>query len=558
MPHTSVTHNVIPTNPLLMTLPSSRESTRDSVLSSEIDLYGHRTRRLSTKDYFIFYTHRWYVLAVICLLALSNAAIWLSYTNISKLTIPFYCQISSETTDKPSSCDISFWSSQIFQMVGLLTGVLGMYITDKHGIKLSCILGCLFNAMGAFLRVISSMPIISFNSRLPLMYLGQTLAAMAQPFFLCLSPKVAEYWFGDHQRAFANSLSFSANPIGVAIGTLIPNFVITKNETDEEQNSNQLFILNMILFIITFTTAILSFFIKSNKPPTPPSPSSAADHSPDFVKGIKILFCNPMFYVQLITFGVAFATQWSFPVFAEQMLAEIGYSTISSYLVVLSAIAGTIGSIVAGHYIDKTKNFKGFIITSYITIAVLTICINFHIRQPYYGLEQTTSAHIWICILVIALGYATIPVFPIGLELCVETTYPVAEATSSGILVITGQFQLFLLTFIMQYLHSKTWFYHESLELYHNNNKIFENHSNISNTIKYDSSCKEKYLTQNYLLTIDFWCFFAVFGALFSTIFLKPRYLRLEYELEESLKTKCSKKSIINKEIKPLTSVIHD
>uniref|UniRef100_A0A0K0FZ47 MFS domain-containing protein n=1 Tax=Strongyloides venezuelensis TaxID=75913 RepID=A0A0K0FZ47_STRVS len=545
MPHTtSIVNNVIPTNPLLMTLPSPNDASRGSVLSSEIDLYGHKTRRLSTKNYFIFYSHRWYVLAVICLLALSNAAIWLSYTNISRLTVPFYCQSSLEDINKPSSCDISYWSSQIFQMVGMLTGVLGMYITDKHGIKLSCILGCVFNAAGALLRVISSMPIISIKARLPLMYFGQTLAAMAQPFFLCLSPKVAEYWFGDHQRAFANSLSFSANPIGVAIGTLIPNFVIsTKDKSDEEEDTNQLFILNMILFTITFATAVLSFFIKSNKPPTPPSPSSATDHSPDFFIGFKMLLHNKMFYVQLITFGVAFATQWSFPVFAEQMLHEIGYSYIASYLVVLSAVAGTIGSIVAGNYIDKSKNFKGFINTSYIVIAIITLCINFHIRQPYFGQEQATSAHIWICLLVIILGYFTIPVFPIGLELCVETTYPVAEATSSGILVITGQFQLFLLTFIMQYLHSTSWFYRNTIG--------YKNSSTISNTT-FPIKCVEEYLTQNYLLTIDFWCLFAAFGAIFSVIFLRPRYLRLEYEIEESLKTKNKKEKVLNAENKTL------
>lgn len=31
---------------------------------------------------------------------------------------------------------------------------------------------------------------------------------MSQPFFLCLSPKVAEYWFEDGQRSLANALSF--------------------------------------------------------------------------------------------------------------------------------------------------------------------------------------------------------------------------------------------------------------------------------------------------------------------------------------------------------------
>jgi FLVCR family MFS transporter 7 len=43
-----------------------------------------------------------------------------------------------------------------------------------------------------------------------------------------------------------------------------------------------------------------------------------------------------------------------------------------------------------------------------------------------------------LVVLLIALGFFAIPIFPISLELGVETTFPVAEATSSGILIIAG------------------------------------------------------------------------------------------------------------------------
>ena len=71
-----------------------------------------------------------------------------------------------------------------------------------------CHLGAALNLCGAIIRFISSLPLLEKSARLPFLYFGQIISAMSQPFFLCLSPKVAEYWFGEDQRALANSLSF--------------------------------------------------------------------------------------------------------------------------------------------------------------------------------------------------------------------------------------------------------------------------------------------------------------------------------------------------------------
>lgn len=37
----------------------------------------------------------------------------------------------------PTNCDVEYWTSQIFQLVGVLTGIFGMYITDRYGIRVS-------------------------------------------------------------------------------------------------------------------------------------------------------------------------------------------------------------------------------------------------------------------------------------------------------------------------------------------------------------------------------------------------------------------------------------
>ncbi|VDL73739.1 unnamed protein product [Nippostrongylus brasiliensis] len=75
------------------------------------------------------YSARWLVLAVCCLLSLSNSMLWLSFITLSEQTAEFYC--------KDSECSAAFLTNQIFQLVAVVTGIGGMYITDNCGIRLS-------------------------------------------------------------------------------------------------------------------------------------------------------------------------------------------------------------------------------------------------------------------------------------------------------------------------------------------------------------------------------------------------------------------------------------
>ncbi|KAI1715163.1 flavin-binding monooxygenase-like domain-containing protein [Ditylenchus destructor] len=127
--------------------------------------------------------------------------------------------------------------------------------------------------------------------------------------------------------------------------------------------------------------------------------------------------------------------------------------------------------------------------------AVVNGLIQF-LRRP----KQSDMDTFVLVVLVIMLGFFAIPVFLISLELGVETTFPLAEATSSGILIIAGQLLLFLTTFMMQQLGSSSWIY----------------------------GAEKSLSAENFQLGIDFWTLSAIFAAVFSCLFLWPRYHRLE------------------------------
>ncbi|KAI6236872.1 hypothetical protein M3Y95_00204800 [Aphelenchoides besseyi] len=442
------------------------------------------------------YNLRWFILLTVSLLALSNATIWIAFAPLHLATTRFY-----------RSENVSFWSSQIFQCVGIICGGFGMYLTDRYGIRVSCICGCLFNFLGSAIRVLSSAPLLSVDLRLPFLYTGQTVAAMAQPFFLCLSTKVAEQWYAEDQRALANALSFIANPLGVVVGSIAP-VIFVSSDTKLTHESNDILILNTVLMILALTVLLMCFGIRRSKPLTPPSASSECASAPPFFQGLLRLFMTPIFYIQMITFGMAFALQWSFFIISDKMLTHLKYN-VTSYLMALSSICGCCGCVVAGYIVDKTKKFKETIKTCYICVAIFAVAINLVLRRQRDGVTDDVILVILLCL----FGFFSIPVFPISLELGVETTFPVAEATSSGVLIIAGQLLMFSVTFAMEGLQSVNWLY-SNLET--NTNSTLTRYSN--------------FFDANYHLSIDFWTGASILAAVFTCLCLWPRYQRLEFE----------------------------
>lgn len=116
------------------------------------------------------------------------------------------------------------------------------------------------NFIGASIRLSSSLPDTPIEYRSMILHIGKSyilynltilnclgnlISACAPPFFLVLAPKVAEKWFAAGERATAHVfifigtalsihidiiLVFSASPLGVALGTLIPTMIIDQSK----------------------------------------------------------------------------------------------------------------------------------------------------------------------------------------------------------------------------------------------------------------------------------------------------------------------------------------
>lgn len=431
------------------------------------------------------YPARWLVLAVCCFLALSNAMQWISFSSLSDEVQMYY-------RGRPAngSMDVSLVTNQIFQFVAVFTGFGGMYITDNKGIKTAGLLGTSLNVIGASIRMIASIPFIeSHLIREILLHAGSFIAASAQAFFLVLPSKIAECWFPGDQRAIANVLSFVANPAGVALGTIVPS-VLFKNYT-HGPNSWMFFAFTLGMEFLAFFPFILALFVRSKLPPTPPSASSAAhQNNIGFVKSILQCILNVQFFIQMTLFAFAFSLLWSLMIFLDGPLKDQGYD-MAGYPTAVCAVVGTMTSLLAGHIADKTRKFKEIIRVCTVGFSCSVITLRMFLNKPSNGPLDS----IVVYILCGCLGAFSIPQFPIGVELGVETTFPVMEATSSGVLVIFGSLFMFIIPFVQTYTESLRLFY-----------------------------------AQSWKFALDVTCGLSIVSVILSLLFLKPRYRRLELE----------------------------
>lgn len=71
---------------------------------------------------------------------------------------------------------------------------------------LQILIAAWLNFIGSLLRNVSTFN-IPVDAKFPVLMLGQTIAACAQPFVMFAPTKLAALWFPDSQRATANMLA---------------------------------------------------------------------------------------------------------------------------------------------------------------------------------------------------------------------------------------------------------------------------------------------------------------------------------------------------------------
>ncbi|KAG0242679.1 hypothetical protein BGW41_003782 [Actinomortierella wolfii] len=373
------------------------------------------------------YKRRFVGLFAIVLLNLATGMVWLTYSSVTDSAKGFlYCD---ETIITVTS--ILYFVAYLF--VGPLSG--GMF--EKYGLKKSLLFGSIIQVIGALIRFLAKFVSASEGNnagRLAMTFVGQLIAAAAQPFFLNAPPKYAAMWFSESGRTTATMIGSVANGLAAAIAQLVIPVITTNPETMGD---------SLLVALIVAVVAMVPVFFMQEHPPTPPSPSAAEalqeTVEEPFTRSLKRVYTNKQFLLLVALFGTFVGFFNAFSSLITQFADPFGYTNDEAgYFGAAMVVAGLVGAGVAGPIVDKYKNYKTVLKAGVPVVALLYVVFYFVMRKDFF---------VGIIVVSALLGMTSFSLLPTILELGVECTYPVTPSSSTSLLWCSGQ--LFAVVFLL-------------------------------------------------------------------------------------------------------------
>ncbi|KAF8382883.1 hypothetical protein PRIPAC_72025 [Pristionchus pacificus] len=373
------------------------------------------------------YRRRWLMLAVVALLNNSNTMTWISLAPVDNFANGFYGEGAAT------------WFSMVYMMMTIPVGIFSMWAGRFFGTKTAIYVAAITNCLGTAIRLSSSF--VPINLRFPIGITGQAIAAIAYPFIMYLPSKVANSWFPHNQRALAVTVGAMSNPLGVLMANVIVPALV--------KQVDDIAYANILVFVpCLFGLALVFGGVRTGEPKIPPS-FSASQEQMDFVSGLKQCFLSKQYMILFLVMGGGIGMFNCLYTIMQKLLCPSGYDNqFAGLCAALMIIGGLIGATGSSIVIDRTKMYEE-------TMKVaLGLAVVFGLIFMQLSLHDGLGLLIAVCCFLFGvLGLAT---YPVGLELSVECTHPVSEATATGLIVLSGQIQSVIYVTLMEKLRKCT------------------------------------------------------------------------------------------------------
>ncbi|KAF7656081.1 hypothetical protein LDENG_00046370 [Lucifuga dentata] len=415
--------------------PDEREAMLPNGGAAEAD--GEKSKRGETR----LYWRRFAVLAVFSLYSLVNAFQWIQYSIITNVFTNFY----GVTNDKVD------WLSIVYMVAYVPLIFPATWLLDCKGLRLTALLGSGLNCAGAWLKCASVSPEL-FGVTVT----AQVICSVAQVFILGLPSRIASVWFGPREVSTACATAVLGNQLGTAIGFLLPPVLVPNTPDDIDLTGRNISIMFYGTAAVSTGLFILTVIVIKDRPPLPPSQAQAVlpDSPPEdysYKQSIINLMKNKAFVLLLISYGIMTGSFYSVSTLLNQMIMtcyenqnqnqELNAGRIGLTLVV----AGMVGSILCGLWLDHTKTYKMTTLIVYILSFLGMVVFTFTLDLNNIYLVFFTAG---------VLGFFMTGYLPLGFEFGVEITYPESEGTSSGLLNAFAQIFGIIFTLIQGKLTS--------------------------------------------------------------------------------------------------------
>jgi MFS family permease len=374
-------------------------------------------------------SYRWVVLVVFMVNVAITQILWLTFAPISRDVAAVYTRGNVDYID---------FLSVLFMVVMIPLTIPSAWCIDKYGLKWGTGIGVIFLDLCGFLRI--------FSPNYTWLFVFTVGCSIGQPFVLNSFTKVASNWFPEKEEVLASGLLTMALFVGLVIAMFAPDIILSHFRQAGTIKQGIGVILN-IYGLIALAGLILFLIFIRDKPKLPPN-LIAAEKKVTMTVGLKALFRNRDFLLLLGSFFIglgafnAIMTKIDF-LFKDRALG-IDSTIVPGIMGGLLVVGGIFGAVILSALSDKFHRRKLFLVLAISLAIPLTLLLQY-------------STSLWILgISSFILGFFLVSALPIGLTYAVEKTHPVPEATSNGILMLSGQITgiIFVIFFNMTLLSS--------------------------------------------------------------------------------------------------------
>ncbi|XP_061094178.1 heme transporter FLVCR2 isoform X2 [Conger conger] len=398
-----------------------REMSQSDDSRMDIDPAGTDTAELVSHSETKLYKRRWVMLFLFSSYSMSNAFMWLQYGIISNIFMHFY-NIDTFAID---------WLSMIYMLTYIPFILPVMWFLDNRGIRDVVVVGSAFNCIGAWIKTGTASPDL-----FAVTFFGQFVCSVATVFILGIPSRLASLWFGPQEVSTACSIGVLGNQLGIAIGFLVPP-ILVPNVEDKEQLARHISIMFYMTAGVATLIFILVVIVFQERPKIPPTQAQVVSRNipPEqysYMASIMRLLRNIPFILLIITYGLNVGCFYAVSTLLNRMIIDQypGEEVNAGRIGLTIVIAGMVGSLICGIWLDKTKTYKQTTLAIYLLSFVGMLVYTFTLHL----------GHLWLVFITAgALGFFMTGYLPLGFEFAVELTYPESEGTSSGLLNCSAQ-----------------------------------------------------------------------------------------------------------------------
>jgi FLVCR family MFS transporter 7 len=425
-------------------------------------------------EVYIAYSSRWLMLATFSLCTLSNTSLWTSFAPTSTSSAIYFFGEGTADDISDSSKTLISMLALLFQILYPFGSLLSAMTTYNSGLRATVLRGSLLTAVGAFIRFLGVQYIDVGDTAYKVVFLGQSLCALGQPFFANIPGLLAANWFGLKERDTAVTIATLFIVVGNAYGQVLPPLMVTT--ADDGVTVNGMEALMLLQFIVAAAVCLICFFTFKSNAPTPPSEStakrdrinderrrlinvssssaelslidaasnnnnnnniSAANAAPGdssltaIKEELNIIFHDKQYLTLFVSFGFGLAIFNGLLTVSNEFLAPCGYSEDDAgNLAACLILAGLIGAGIAGFLMDKYHCYRELLKVGFAGAGIGSVIF----CSQIYADNGTNLA-----LAFAFLGFCMVPMLPVIIENSVECTYPhVSEEISAGVLFTAG------------------------------------------------------------------------------------------------------------------------